>query len=69
MLLRGQRLFLVAIFIIFLTALPLNKPVFSSPIGDAKDRLDSINEQLKENEKLLEETKKKESGLLGEITK
>ncbi len=67
--LKDRSLLLTLIFAIFLTALPLNQPVFSSPLGDAQSELEEINRKLEENQKVLEEAKKKETGILGEIAK
>lgn len=65
--LKDRKSFLAATLIVLLIAPLLNRPVFSASLNDAKSQLEAINKKLEENEKVLQEAREKESGILGEI--
>jgi len=65
---RAIRSSIFTVFTVALIVLLFCVPVFSSPVNDAKDELDSINEQIEENSRKIDETKQKESNLLKEIS-
>ncbi len=59
---------ILTVFLVIIIIPLLTHPVLSSPINEAEDELKSINEQIEENLKKIEETEQEESDLLQEIS-
>ncbi len=56
------------IFLAVITVILFTYPALASPINTAEDELESINNQIEENQQKTEEVKRKESNLLKEIS-